>query len=167
MRSALYQKTDFLARMKRKPAQDLLYQKAISQTLTAEDIENSGQPLWFRTALYEMMERDGQTHRQVIDQIVAQTEAAQLAASLQTYPIYQWTSNMYEIVPEKGMSIEVETGDYILIDRRINHVKIEYSLLQVNPAIIDFIEQNASFVCDQTDPMFIEMVAQKRVLKRN
>lgn len=166
MRSSLYQKTDFLARMKRKPAQELLYQKAVSQTLTAEEIESSGQPLWFRTALYEMIQRDGQTHQQVINSIVERVEAAQLEASLRTYPIHQWVSSQQEIIPDKGMSVEVEPGDFILIDRQSNHVKIEYSLLQVNPAIIDFIEQNTSFVCDRTDPMFIEMVAQKRALTR-
>jgi len=162
MRSALFGKSDYFMRIKRKPAQEDLYQKVIRNELSDEEIENCGQPLWIREALREIKTRGGLTQWQCVDKVIEEAEAAQARAANQTYPVYEWTAPMMEVTPEKGMSLEVFPGNLMLVDRPRGQVKIDYSLLTLSPAKIDALLGNAKYICDSTDTGFVELVGSRK-----
>lgn len=162
MRSALFGKGDYFKRIKRKPAQELLYQRAIAMELTDEEIETCGQPLWIREALRDIVARGGQTQREMIDKLIAQTEEDQRRAAAQTYPVWVWRGENQTIVPTRGFDLEIETGNFVLIDRARGQVKIDYSLLNLDDAKIQAIESRCEFVGTYTDPGFLELVGSRK-----
>ena len=162
MRSHLFGKSDYFLRIKRKPAQELLYQRVVAGELTDDDIESCGQPLWVREALHEIKARGGKTQWQTVDAVIAATEAAQAEAAKQLYPVYQWILPMEEIIPSKGMSVEIETGDFILIDRLRGQMKVDYSLLTLEPAKMESIAMRSEFKRLATDPDFVAMVGLRK-----
>lgn len=162
MRSALFGKSDFFLRIKRKPAQEDLYQKVIRGELSDEEIANCGQPLWVREALTEIKQRGGKTQWQCVDEVIAQAEAAQVKASQQVYPVYEWTRGTHLVVPPKGFDLEILTGEWFLVDRPRGQVKVDYTLLNLEPAIIDELVAAGKYLGSFTDPDFIENVTLRK-----
>jgi hypothetical protein len=163
MRSHIYGKSDYFLRIKRKPAQEDLYQRVVAGNLTDEEIENCGQPLWVREALAEIKLRGGKTQWETINALIADTESAQEIAKNQTYPVYEWTAESFLIVPQKGFDLEVLTGEWILVDRRRNQVKVDYTLLNVDSAIIEtLIGKSPNYLGEFTEVAFITSVGKRK-----
>lgn len=165
MRSSLYGKSDYFLRIKRKPVQEELYQKVISGNLTDEEIENCGQPLWVREALTEIKTRGGKTQWQVVDQVIARTEAAQAMAALQEYSVYEWKKANELIVPPKGFDYEIEPGNLFLADPIRAQVKIEYTVLNISHVKMQEMIDASVFLGRYTDPGYVELLTMRRKLR--
>lgn len=165
MRSTLFGKSDYFMRIKRKPAQEELYQKAITNTLSDEDIENCGQPLWIREALREIKIRGGKTQWQTVDQVIAEAELAQAQAALQEYSCYEWIQPAQLIVPAKGFDCEIEPGDAFLVDPLRGQVKIEYTVLNISHVKMKEMSEVSKLLGRFTDSGFVGLLTQRRKLR--
>lgn len=165
MRSSLYGKSDYFLRIKRKPAQEELYQKVIAGNLSDEEIENCGQPLWVREALAEIKTRGGKTQWQVVDEVIAEAEAAQARAALQEYSVYEWTKPNELIVPPKGFDYEIEPGNAFLADPLRAQVKIEYTVLTISHARMKEMIEASTFLGRFTDLGYVGLLDARRKLR--
>lgn len=158
-RSNLYGKTDYFLRIKHKPAQKELLEKARAGTLSREEIEKSGQALWIREALFDLISRDGHSQTEQINEFADRVEAAQAAAREQKYPCYRWLKPERRVKPDRGFDLEILQGEMILIDRPRGQAKVQYSLLVMNSAKLDALAAEATYVGEFTDYEYIELAA--------
>lgn len=151
---------EFFLKCKRKPKQQELLDRI--ETLTQEDIDNSGQPQWVRKALTELKKRNGITARQSAEVLAQQMQDSHMQAPDPTFPVYRWTRAPIEVKPQKGMSLEILPRELMLVDTNRNEIKIDYSILSLTYAKIQEITSQAEIVGMMTHRQFIEFVAQDK-----
>lgn len=159
MRSGL-SKVDFFLKCNRKPAQQDLLDRL--DTLTLDDIEACGQPLWVREALSELKKRGGKSQSQTIEAIADAMEAATPIVSTPTYSVFKWNGPEIDIKPAKGMGIVVEPNDIFLFEPETGSIKIGYNMVQVNHATIQMLLGNSSYQTNLSHRDYIEYVAQNK-----
>ncbi|MNV59842.1 hypothetical protein D3C71_1522870 [compost metagenome] len=102
----------------------------------------------------------------MVDQVVAQAEAAQAIAALQEYSVYEWKLPNEIIKPAgKGFDVEIETGDAFLADPIRAQVKIEYTVLNITHARMKEMIDVSVFLGRFTDPGFVGLLTQRRKLR--
>lgn len=159
MRSGL-SKVDFFLKCKRKPAQQDLLDRI--ETLSQEDIETCGQPLWVREALTELKKRGGKSQSQSIEAIADRMQANTPQVAAPTHDIFKWTGPEVDIKPQRGMGITLMHGDIYLYDAQTSEVKIDYNIIQVNHATIQMLLGNSTYMAHLTDREYIEFVSQNK-----
>lgn len=151
---------EFFMRCNRKPAQQDLLDRITE--LSPEDIDNCGQPLWVRKALHELAKRGGKTASVTATAIADQMQENHKQNMIPTFPVYRWTKETILIKQEKGMSYDLEPGELVLVDTASGEIKIDYSVLKPDHAIIGEIMNNSDIIGMMTDREFIEYVAQDK-----
>lgn len=157
MRSYL-SKEEFFVKMKRKPAQEQLYQKALNGTLTEEEISSSGQNYWIQDVLRDLVKRKGLTKSQLADKLA---DMLVVSYEIKLFPVYVWNHSDFTIIPEKGFSLDISKGQHMLIDKDQLQVKIDFSIMTLNSAQIEQLISNSLLVGDFSDRDFIELVGQR------
>lgn len=162
MRTSMMSKSDYFLRIKHKPAQKLLLDKAKSGNLTEEDIEGCGQPLWVRQALLELIENGGVTNSQratsAANAIADAMQAASKVLPAPKFPVFEWVGPEMLIKPQRGFSYDIQTGDYFLVDIKAHQVKVNYSVLSLSSSQISSMLNVGKFIGDYTDLEYVNIL---------